>query len=176
MRKSILLVLLFNCFFAPAQKIQKNYYENGKLNTIINMNTGLTKNFGDNGKLFCIGKQEIGKGRYVGEWKYYGSFGFLSKIVNYKEGKANGEYKSYQDGKLYALGQYKDNKETGKWKYYYRSGELKEFGNRENNNRIGKWKELYKNGQLMCLREYDNDGKLIKTEYYKSTSHNIVYK
>jgi len=146
----------------------KFYKESGKLSNIIYLNTGLTENFDDLGKLFSSGKQIINKGKQ-GEWKEYYSNGNLKRVENYLDDIKNGPYKSYEiDGILYAEGQYKDNKEEGLWKYYYKDDVLKEIGIRKNGHRDGDWKEYHINGKLMWLRKYDAGNKTGSWEFYDS--------
>lgn len=145
----------------------KFYDENGKLKNIIHSENGLVENFNENGKLFCVGKQDIGTGKKNGEWKYYSSKGFIVMIENYKDDELNGDYKSYEDyEKLYAVGQYKNGKQIGEWKYFFENGDLKEIGNRENNNRNGVWKEYYKSEKLMWFRQYSNGTKIGVWKFY----------
>ena len=108
----------------------KFYDENGKLTNILHSENGLSENFDENGKLWCIGKYKNGIDK-IGEWKYYFPNGLTKRIENYKDGKLNGEYKSYEynNGKvyIYSKGKYENGKEVGEWKYYFENGKQKEI-------------------------------------------------
>ncbi|WP_324028212.1 hypothetical protein QSV08_09855 [Maribacter sp. BPC-D8] len=65
------------------------------------------------------------------------------------------ESKSYhENGKLKNIGELKDSKKIGEWKWYYNTGELQYIGSYENGNEQGEWKEYYDNGKLKKILNY----------------------
>ena len=84
----------------------------------------------------------------------------ISSKGNFKDNKKTGIWKYfYSNGNLHQKGKYKDDKQNGIWKFYFDSGELMGFGEFSDNNQIGLWKWFHKNGNLYTERLY-NYGKL----------------
>ena len=67
------------------------------------------------------------------------------KVIN---GKKEGEYIRYDDGKLRAKGFYKDGEQHGEWFYYYKSGQLEETQIWKNGEAEGEWFYYSDNGNL----------------------------
>ena len=73
----------------------------------------------------------------------YHNNGNVALIGNYKNGKKEGEWKYYREnGKLEGIVNFKNGKQEGEWKWYHENGELKEIGNFKNGKPEGEWKWL----------------------------------
>ena len=122
---------------------------------------------------------------YTGEFRYDQDgpgcdydcdFDILYSIGNIKNGKINGEVKSYRNKKLDGVQNYKDGGKHGEWKEFDENGNLSSVKNYKDNKRHGEWKEFHKNGKLKFeenykddkpygeWKEFDENGKLIKAE------------
>ena len=83
--------------------------------------------------------------------EYYPS-GKRKAVWNYKEDKLDGISKEYyESGKLKAEGYFKENKPQGVNKEYYESGQLK-------------YEISYQDGKQIAVKEYDESGRLKKTQ------------
>jgi len=85
-----------------------------------------------------------------------------------EDGSREGPWRDlYPDGKLKAVGDYKEGKQVGEWKFYYPDGKLEQTGKFTLSGKFqGSWKWYYENGQLMREEEYDNGLKEgMHTEY-----------
>ena len=76
-----------------------------------------------------VGQEQgkIRKGIKVGKWIGYYENGQLKYKSNYKDGKREGEYLTYQvdeDGKIWVKGNFKDGKRVGEWIHYYEDGRI----------------------------------------------------
>jgi uncharacterized protein len=87
-------------------------------------------------------------------------------VIN-EAGNKNGKWKEYsQEGKLFAEGQYNDNRRIGAWKYYNSEGKVEQTGSYNNGRPDGLWKWFYENGSVLREEEYfqgQRDGQF--TEY-----------
>lgn len=146
MTKKILvfLCLLFVSCFTYAQKLHKEYYDNGQLKSV-GQQKGLKK--GER-EIYSISSREGIKyedEKKVGEWKFY-----------------------YKNGQLSSIGSYRDEKRIGEWKFYYENGQLRSEGKFKNDKRIDAWKSYDKNGQLESIEKYENENVVELQEYYKN--------
>lgn len=55
----------------------------------------------------------------------------------------------FENGQLSISGNYKDNKENGKWTSFYNTGKIEEEGSYENGQKAGIWKQFAENGQVL---------------------------
>ena len=134
--------------FLKSDKIKRDYYKNGKIQT------------------------EISYKNWKLEWsKLYYKNGHVEKEYNFKDGQAEGPHKWYhENGKLREEETYKNNKLNGPFKEYYKSGKLKREGSYKNgNNPHGIWKSYHKNGKLESETNWEN-GKChgLSKSYYKN--------
>lgn len=153
--------------------IQKNYYDNGTVKSMVSYNMagkkdGISKRFDKEGNLIGAAIYQNGyllaqggiiddEGLYQGDWKYY-----------------------YLNGNVKSKGSYTDGKKNKKWTFFYTNGEIEQEGFFNNGGEYtGEWKWYYENGNLLrkeeykrgkregFLEEYTLDGTLItKGEYY----------
>ena len=109
----------------------KSYYKNGQMNKDITYKDGKLdgsyKKYHDNGKL----NESETQIRYFMGMRYLKRTKIQKTMVlhydaTYKDGKEDGPFKSYyKDGQLEYIATYKDGKEDGPFKSYYRDGQLK---------------------------------------------------
>jgi len=93
-----------------------------------------------------------------GESKSYKN-GKLKRITHYKAGLKTGKWKHYlgDEERLHYSEHYKNDKRTGKHKYYHNNGQLQFSGKYSDGIKVGKWKSYYDNGQLMSHSYYKDD-------------------
>jgi antitoxin component YwqK of YwqJK toxin-antitoxin module len=86
----------------------------------------------------------------------YNDNGLLqSEGIMDESGSRNGKWKDlYPDGKVFAEGQYTDNRRSGVWKFYNSAGKIEQTGNYNNGRPDGLWKWFYENGNLLREEEY----------------------
>jgi len=86
----------------------------------------------------------------------------------YMDGKDHGVWYFYfPNGKIQTEGNFNLGVKIGTWSYFHQNGEIKIRGNYNSiGNRIGLWQEFNDNGKLQSLKEYDNNGKIIRHEEY----------
>ncbi|MFN3916217.1 MAG: toxin-antitoxin system YwqK family antitoxin [Flavobacteriales bacterium] len=159
------------------------YYESGEVSSVVdyskNGTVAYAKAYFPNGNIMSRGKYENKlkdsvwvyfndreglistenwvKGKKEGEEKiFYGDPDqSLFEINTYKNGLKNGQWKQYyKNGKILAIGTYRDDNFEGKVTYYYSSGTVDEEGAYKNAVKNGYWKK------------YDEDGKLLGKVYY----------
>ena len=111
-----------------------------------------------------IGEDLIEKGQYKigkkeGVWKTYEN-GYLSSETNFKNGKEDGEYILYNQMGLITLRQnYKDGKEDGESIWFYENGQIESEYTYKDGKLDGKHTEYYENGQIKS-ENYRKDGSL----------------
>ena len=82
------------------------------------------------------------------------------------EGRRQGYWEYYQDGKLYSKGNYINGEREGYWETYHSNGQLEGKGNYVNNKKDGMWEYYWSNGNLWEKSSFI-DGKLDGVaEYY----------
>ncbi len=135
----------------------KSYYESGKLKqeaTFMNgMRKGLQKSYYEDGK---IKSTEYYKSEKLDSiCTYYRNDGSLEKKIQYKYGTQNGFFKSYyENGQIYQDFNQHNGRKDGKQTAYYPDGKIKYLC-------------YFSGGQpLEGLKEYDEQGKLKKYDYY----------
>lgn len=99
------------------------------------------------GKDIHVGK--IIKGNKTGEWKVFDDKG-LSKILNYKNGVLEGEFKSfYVNGNLYIIGHHKKGLRYGTWIDFFENKDTSYIKNYQNGSLEGKYKSFIKGNFLI---------------------------
>lgn len=96
---------------------------------------------------FLTNKKEVP----VGTWNYKC---IISNRQNFKqyndEGYKIGEWKStFENGKIYSIGNYEKDKKEGEWNWYFESGQISA-------------KEIYKNDELVSMAFWNEDGTEVK--------------
>jgi antitoxin component YwqK of YwqJK toxin-antitoxin module len=116
----------------------------------------------------------------VGTHREYGKDGKVTNSFTYNDnglllyegiiddaGNRNGKWKEFfPNGKVFAEGQYSDNRRSGVWKFYNSFDKLEQTGSYNNGRPDGLWKWYYDNGQILREEEYfqgQRDG--LCTEY-----------
>jgi|TARA_R110000823_G_scaffold315126_1_gene445838 antitoxin component YwqK of YwqJK toxin-antitoxin module len=157
MKKAIqFFIIVFVCTTSFSQEIEKDYYDNGQLESVYYYDS---------------------EGNKTGEWKDYYSNGQLLSVRKFSNDVLLYETEYFENGQLKYKGAYELNmRKVGEWKYYFENGQLKLIGvhkynyslsSFENEHRIGEWKEYYDNGQLESIGSYDADGKKLDDwKYY----------
>ena len=160
------------------------YYENGVLNEKFSK---VNDEFEDSSKTWSSdGKlQEEGvfkNNKKEGRWKFFSSNGDIT-LRDFKNGLKNGyslEILSDSTGTQIIKGQYLSDLETGLWKWYTKDSILKQTVNYENGKTIGELVIYYPNGKIKQkgllingynigpIKYFDENQKLIKTEFYKN--------
>lgn len=160
------LALLLVHVLVFSQTEHKIFYDNGNLKQVgqfdANGNcTGEWKYYGYSGKLEKVGN--FLNQQQIGEWFFYID-GYLYNIANYKDGVIQTDNWYHKNGKTLALGQYKDGKKTGKWKFYQESGALKQIERYKDGKEDGNWVWFYSNNQIACRGKYK---KGLKTKVWR---------
>ena len=110
------------------------------------------------------GKEDIGNligGLKEGKWKHYED-GLLTRTGNYINNQQTGRWKYFHpNGKIHRIGKFMNDKANGFWKYYFENGQLSGKGKIINDENDGLWKWFYNNGNLYSEHFYDN-GKLLE--------------
>lgn len=138
--------------------------------------------FDEYGQLNASNKRE-------GLWKGYYRSGVIKNELNYKNGQADGLYKSYNEqGNLILQYELSKGELTGEAKSYFPNGKLKWEGNYSTEGKEGLRKEYYGTGELYSEGKYEKgkatglhktywpNGKLKNEENYKNGEYNGVYK
>ena len=68
------------------------------------------------------------RGKKEGEWVSYDDNGQLSGKGSFKNGKRDGAWVYYHDGQLWSKGSYKNGKKEGEWVYYDSDGTVDKEG------------------------------------------------
>ncbi len=87
------------------------------------------------------------------------------------DGKKFSHIDYYDNGKVKSIGNYKDNKKDGSWKYFYKSGKVLEYGSYTSGKRIGTWVNFDKERNKQTIKykkkninaeteEYDEEGNI----------------
>lgn len=117
-------------------------------------------------------------GKLSGLNEVYMKGGHLIATRNYLNGQPHGEYKDYySDGSLHVVGMAVNGKKEGWERKYYKSGPLFEEIFFQDGIGQGEAKTYYENGKLQYqgnmkdgkfqnIKEYDQDGKLVKEIQY----------
>ena len=205
-----------NLKYEENYKNYKEYYENGQLKEehYENLHRETTIKYFENGEIdsqahFINGKRE-GINIHHSDWDkehkiisnyqnglkhgkeeiyhYFNNKMYLMVEVCYKEGKLEGDYKTYYpNGKSLTIGQYEDNLKKGKWIDYYENGNIKTEGNYKNGKIEGTVIYYYENGNIEQERTYKNNildnrksyylnGQLKESQIYSNQEKNGEYK
>ena len=95
-----------------------------------------------------------------GEWKRNGKYIVMSsddtpiENGNYRNGLKEGNWCSYENGKLSSRTEFLGNKRNGVCEEYHVDGSVKSTGHYRNDNRVGLWKSLYLNKNVESLTNY----------------------
>ena len=82
----------------------------------------------------------------------------VKPVGNYKNGKKNGEWKFfYENGNLRYVFNYKDDEFHGECKWFYENGNLKEIGNYIDGKAQGEGKFFYESGNLQMIVNFKDD-------------------
>ena len=158
MKKKV-LILIF-CFFYPSISWSKEVDSNDLV-----YRKGLYYEKLSN-KLFTgestgIKQGNIKNGKIEGTWLVYNN-GKLWIKSNYKEGKREGEWiRYYPTGDIHIKINYKDGKTQGEYLFFNQNGKLKKKGNFKYGKKDGEQFEYYNSGELRKTEIY-NDGKLLE--------------
>ena len=125
-----------------------------------------------------------------GKWKSYHSSGHLAQVSFYKNGKLEGETKSYysKTGNLATITQYKEDKPTGLYFRQHENNQLKSItGQYKDGEKTGKWTEYYNDGSLFLeehflhgkrngsCKKYNRNGQVISACEFKNDSFHNEY-
>jgi antitoxin component YwqK of YwqJK toxin-antitoxin module len=161
------------CWFENGAKKSETYYENG-------LKQGKYKAWYSNRKLMLEGKFDADE--RTGEWNIYSNEGNWKKD-NYRNGKLNGfsfEYIVEEKDTSYIVGQYKNGKESGLWKWFDNDSLLTESLLYKNGSGNGEHILYHKNGRIkskgIILNEkpdgifnmYDSNGVRIKKMVFEN--------
>ena len=139
MKKLLVLLLAIPLIGFSQTETKREYYESGKLLSIINYTDGVRN----------------------GSCKYFYDYGAwaIKTAINYKNGKLIGDSKSYaKEGQLIEEGQYKYtekgvySRKDGKWTTYYNSGEVKVEITYDDGKSL-EYKSLEKDGSITPMPE-----------------------
>ena len=79
----------------------------------------------------------------------------VSEGIVDKAGNRNGKWKDlFENGKVQAEGQFRDNRRSGVWKFYNTGNILEQTGSYNNGRPDGLWKWYYSGGELLREGEY----------------------
>ncbi len=106
-------------------------------------------------------------GKKTGLWTQYGSDGKISSEKNYLDGKLNGTSKSFTNGVLRKVEEYKDDVLDGVYKEYDDAGNILYNIAYKNGKKHGNYIS-YKNNEVTCEREYIEGEQSGKTTNYRS--------
>lgn len=152
---SCILTTLLLVFSVSAQVEVKEYYENGNIQIMGNLN-------GNNLK--------------IGKWEHFYENGATKYIFNYENDVLHGDFQEYyENGVIKVTGQYENDKRTGQWSQYYINGQVGETGDFVEGVFKGEGRFYYENGQLMKVFysdsdktiDYDEKGNLVKAKKKK---------
>lgn len=131
----------------------KGAYKDGNI-------TGATSIYYTDGKLHYTATYDD-KGKLQGEIKEYYATGGVKVVKIMKDSKKEGAYTVYAwNGKVSESGQYKDDNQSGEWKWYYPDGSLQKAGNfNSKGNPEGRWTFYYRNGKMEETEMFNKDGK-----------------
>ncbi|NBC84431.1 MAG: hypothetical protein GVY19_13775 [Bacteroidetes bacterium] len=162
-------------------------------NQVVESNEGDTldiveKRYNDNGKVIVgsfNNNTKVGIHRAYLEDSLVISFIYSKNGVLLEEGKLNregirsGKWLIYYDnGDVYAKGNYIRNKKSGKWEYFYQNGNLLQKGYYKKGKPDGEWTWYYRNGDTLRYEEfiagkengyyleYDQENNIIAEGYY----------
>lgn len=136
---------------------------------VIDTLTGPFRKYSQNGTTWEIGYFK--NKAYDSLWISYFGDGSTESVKNYKEGKKQGEFKTYyKNGKLKYEAIFDADTLLGNASNYYESGELESRGNRRN----GTLNTYYENNQIKRIEHY-KDGLLTgEVELFSETGEQIL--
>lgn len=141
-------ILLFSISSFAQNKEHKEYYDSGKLLSVVHMTpegkkTGEYKAYYETGEL--MSSANYNNDQLHGLVKDYHQNGKVQIEVNAVNGEIQGEYKEYSDdGKLIVVKNYKNSLFEGETKWFFENGNLEAL-------------ETYKNGSLHGVRKGYNE-------------------
>ncbi len=194
------LILLSLLFFISCTKVEKNYYPNGAIQSIIhykgNKEHGKSVYFYNHPNTVEI-EVEMRNGKRNGQFRRYFINGYLdtqctykddliegceimylangtkTQITNYKDGKKNGPHTAFHiDGSVKIEGGFVNDMFDGDWKFYDERGVLVGEGKFENG--TGSVSSYYPTGELERITHFANNQKDGKETFY--TTSGQIYK
>lgn len=107
---------------------------------------------------------------FTGTNTMYSEKGYPSKVLNFKEGRLNGEVLEFYDNKKPKVkGHFLDGEKSGTWLVWYKNGRKKREGTFKTNREEGVFTWWYKNGKTEKTGEYINGSTNgLWTWYYKN--------
>ncbi|MCI2228445.1 hypothetical protein MC378_04640 [Polaribacter sp. MSW13] len=177
-------MLLFTA--VKAQKVVKEYYNNGQLKAIGKQYSAeeiVFKNKQMN-KLYKASTWLQPKPQKVGEWKWYYDNGELKTKGFYSEGKRKDKtVYTYKDkkweeylsnGKLASTGYYKKGDKDGVWEYFLKN-EVKYYKTFKRNKENGEYKYFDKDKNVRAIGYYINKKKDGKWKFYSENGLLILF-
>lgn len=141
------------------------YYENGKVSSEGMLEdgqpNGYWKTYYPNGQL----KTEGNRSNFLldSTWIFYDDEGLKTSVINYKNGKRNGEVKTFKNGVLHELSIYEDDVKTGYSKVFYPTGEVRQKTPFVDGKEEGEGYEYDLEGTIITILTY-RDGNLRTVE------------
>ena len=177
LKTSALFVMML--LFISCQKRVKNYYDNGQLKEVYEVDSkgqkhGKFQAFYENGQLLESSKYK--NNLLEGKRYFYYQNGQIEEEQFYVKGKLEGnQYGFHENGQLKFKSVNKENKLTGEYFSYYDNGQKRLYLNFLNDlengpfeeyhrNGVIKWRGTYRNGnkEYGLLEQFDETGELIK--------------
>ncbi|MFT4801180.1 MAG: antitoxin component YwqK of YwqJK toxin-antitoxin module [Flavobacteriaceae bacterium] len=163
-RKKFLILLFAAGFLSVYSQVDSSdykvfRYENGQVSSEGFMVNGVPnfmwKTYFENGVL----KSDGNRLNFLldSTWNFYDEIGNLRYVINYKEGKKNGEYINYKNDKISEIEIYKSDIKEGINFQYYPTGELKKEIPYVNGLRSGKGYEYSESQRIILILTYEKD-------------------
>lgn len=135
-------------FYDGGTKSSEGFLKNGQPE-------GYWKSFYPNGQIKTEGNRE----NYLldSTWSFYSEEGKKVVEINYKEGKKNGQRKTFENEKLNRLDNYIDDKIEGFSEQYFESGALKKEIPYKKDKKEGQGFEFNEEGRIISLLTYKAD-------------------
>lgn len=132
-------------------KTGKSYYH-----AVLKGNKEPVKGFYSNGNIKFEGT--YAHDHRTGLWKFYNTYGNLSTVENYTDGKLNGETTNYfNNGKVKNVIEYNNDFKNGYYREFYKNGVIASEGWMVNDTMQGTWKNYYPNGKISAVNYYIDD-------------------
>jgi antitoxin component YwqK of YwqJK toxin-antitoxin module len=162
----ILVTHFHNAIEENLLKSYDNYASIVNVFPVNNQNLVKEKIYLKDGNLFYL-DEKINKlldGKVV---EYYKN-AYVSRVINYENGKPQGVCKKfYTDGLLNLVQNYSQKNNSNDWVKYNEEGDVIESGHYVNEKKTGEWKTRFRNGDVIRIIVYENDEKQFeKWEYY----------
>ena len=177
MKKIFFLTILFVLNFSYSQTdsySMAQYYDGGKIKSLINHATGEFKLYHENGNIKQRGYYKtsgiVSSNKKIDIWSTFNQLGYIEKVINYSNTKLyekvkfdkdnvliSGEWSEiYNNGQIYFTANFENYIKQGEFKLYFSNGQFREIGNFKNDFRTGKWKFFRKDGTLWMEGSFIN--------------------